>query len=148
MKFIKEVHNAEAIPSPARGKATIFCIIAIIKNRIIMKLIYRTLLLNKVCAQGSGAARRCAVRLTKRKSLQRYEVYQRSTQCPSYPVSRSIKAQPIVVRKTFLYFDVLKLARVISFKIVSREKRRFLGRTGRFYAFTFGISQKSAVLIY
>ena len=54
----------------------IFCIVAIIKNRIIMKLIYRTLLLNKVCAQGSGAARRSAVSLTKRKSLQRYEVYQ------------------------------------------------------------------------
>ena len=35
-------------------------------NRIIMKLIYRTLLLNKVCVQGSGAARRCAVSLTKR----------------------------------------------------------------------------------
>lgn len=66
MKFIKEVHNAEAIPSPARGKATIFCIIAIIKNRIIMKLIYRTLLLNKACVQGSGEARRCAVSLTKR----------------------------------------------------------------------------------
>lgn len=31
MKFIKEVHNAEAIPSPARGKAIIFCIVAIIK---------------------------------------------------------------------------------------------------------------------
>ena len=46
------------------------------KNKIIMKLIYRTLLLNKVCAQGSGAARRSAVRLTKRKSFQRYEVYQ------------------------------------------------------------------------
>lgn len=76
MKFIKEVHNAEAIPSPARGKTIIFCIVAIIKNRIIMKLIYRTLLLNKVCAQGSGAARRSAVSLTKRKSLQRYEVYQ------------------------------------------------------------------------
>ena len=58
-----------------------------------MKLIYRTLLLNKVCVQGSGAARRCAVRLTKRKSLQRYEVYQRSTQCRGYPVSRSIMAQ-------------------------------------------------------
>ena len=55
MKFIKEIHNAEG-PSPARGKAIIFCIVAIIKNRIIMKLIYRTLLLNKVCAQGSGAA--------------------------------------------------------------------------------------------
>ena len=95
------------------------------------------MLLNKVCAQGSGAARRCAVSLTKRKSLQRYEIYQRSTQCRGYPVSRSIKAQPIVVRKTFLYFDVLKLARVFSFKIVSREKRRFLGRTGRFYAFRF-----------
>lgn len=40
-----------------------------------MKLIYRTLLLNKVCVQGSGAARRCAVSLTKRKSLQRYGVY-------------------------------------------------------------------------
>ena len=63
-----------------------------------MKLIYRTLLLNKVCVQGSGAARRCAVRLTKRKSLQRYEVYQRSTQCRGYPVSRSIKAQPAVVQ--------------------------------------------------
>ena len=87
--------------------------------------------------QGSGAARRCAVRLTKRKSLQRYEVYQRSTQCRGYPVSRSIKAQPIVVRKTFLYFDVLKLARVFSFQIVNREKRRILERTGRFYAFTF-----------
>lgn len=55
MKFIKEVHNAEG-PSPARGKAIIFCIVAIIKNRIIMKLIYRTLLLNKVCVQGSGVA--------------------------------------------------------------------------------------------
>ena len=32
-----------------------------------MKLIYRTLLLNKVGVQGSGAARRCAVSLTKRK---------------------------------------------------------------------------------
>jgi hypothetical protein len=32
MKFIKEVHNAEAIPSPARGKVTIFCIVAIIKT--------------------------------------------------------------------------------------------------------------------
>lgn len=37
---------------------------------------------------------------------------------------------------------------VFSFQIVNREKRRFLERTGRFYAFTFGISQKSAVLIY
>lgn len=33
MKFIKEVHNAEAIPSPARGKAIIFCIVAIIKEQ-------------------------------------------------------------------------------------------------------------------
>ena len=33
MKFIKEVHNAEAIPSPARGKVTIFCIVAIIKKQ-------------------------------------------------------------------------------------------------------------------
>lgn len=40
-----------------------------------MKLIYRTLLLNKVCVQGSGAASRSAVSLTKRKSLQRYGVY-------------------------------------------------------------------------
>ena len=72
-----------------------------------------------------------------KESLQRYGVYQSNTLRIGYPVSRSIKAQPIVVRKTFLYFDVLKLARVISFKIVNREKRRFLGRTGRFYAFTF-----------
>ena len=61
-----------------------------------MKLIYRTLLLNKVCVQGSGAARRCAVRLTKRKSLQRYEVYQRSTQCRGYPVSRSRESNNIL----------------------------------------------------
>lgn len=33
MKFIKEVHNAEAIPSPARGKAIIFCIVAIITEQ-------------------------------------------------------------------------------------------------------------------
>lgn len=33
MKFIKEVHNAEAIPSPARGTAIIFCIVAIIKKQ-------------------------------------------------------------------------------------------------------------------
>lgn len=33
MKFIKEVHNAQAIPSPARGKAIIFCIVAIIKKK-------------------------------------------------------------------------------------------------------------------
>ena len=33
MKFIKEVHNAEAIPSPARVKAIIFCIVAIIKKQ-------------------------------------------------------------------------------------------------------------------
>lgn len=32
MKFIKEVHNVEAIPSPARGKSIIFCIVAIIKK--------------------------------------------------------------------------------------------------------------------
>ena len=61
-----------------------------------MKLIYRTLLLNKVCVQGSGAARRCAVRLTKRKSLQRYEVYQRNLQCPGYPVSRSRESNHIL----------------------------------------------------
>ena len=30
--LIKVIHNAEAIPSPARGKATIFCIVAIIKT--------------------------------------------------------------------------------------------------------------------
>ena len=45
----------------------IFCIVAIIKkqnNNEVGK--YRTLLLNNVCAQGSGAARRCAVSLTKR----------------------------------------------------------------------------------
>ena len=40
------------------------------------QVIYHTLLLNKVCAQGSGAARRSAVGLTKGKSLQRYGVYQ------------------------------------------------------------------------
>ena len=102
-----------------------------------MKLIYRTLLLNKVCVQGSGAARRCVVSKTYKYSMQRSAVNQRNLQCRGYPVSRSIKAQPIVVRKTFLYFDVLKLARVFSFQIVNREKRRFLGRTGRFYAFTF-----------
>ena len=33
MKFIIEVHNAQAIPSPARGKAIIFCIVAIIKKQ-------------------------------------------------------------------------------------------------------------------
>jgi len=59
-----------------------------------------------------------------------------------------IKAKPVVVRKTFLYFDVLKLARVFSFQIVNREKRRIFERIGRFYEFTFGISQKSDVLIY
>ena len=41
-----------------------------------MKLIYRTLLLNKVCAQGSGEARRCAVSKTYKYSMQRYAVYQ------------------------------------------------------------------------
>jgi len=73
--------------------------------------------------------------------LQRFAVNQRNLQCPGYPVSRSIKAQPIVVRKTFLYFDVLKLARVFSFQIVNREKRQILERIGRFYEFTFGISK-------
>lgn len=34
--FIKDVNYAEG-PSPARGKAIIFCIVAIIKNRIIIK---------------------------------------------------------------------------------------------------------------
>lgn len=29
--LIKEIYNAEAIPSPACGKAIIFCIVAIIK---------------------------------------------------------------------------------------------------------------------
>lgn len=90
-----------------------------------MKLIYRTLLLNKVCVQGSGEARRSAVRLTKRKSLQRYGVYQ-----------------------TTLFFDVYLTWLIFSFQIVNREKRRFLERTGQFYEFTFGISQKSAVLFY
>ncbi len=33
MKFIKEVHNAQAIPSPARGKKITFCIVAIIKKQ-------------------------------------------------------------------------------------------------------------------
>ena len=33
MKFIKEVHSAQAIPSPARVKAIIFCIVAIIKKQ-------------------------------------------------------------------------------------------------------------------
>ena len=33
-EFIKEVHNAQAIPSPARGKTIIFCIVAIIKKDI------------------------------------------------------------------------------------------------------------------
>ncbi len=33
MKFIKEIHNAEAIPSPACGIAIIFCIVAIIKKQ-------------------------------------------------------------------------------------------------------------------
>ena len=31
-EFIIEVHNAQAIPSPARGKTIIFCIVAIIKK--------------------------------------------------------------------------------------------------------------------
>ena len=30
--LIKEIYNAQAIPSPARVKAIIFCIVAIIKN--------------------------------------------------------------------------------------------------------------------
>lgn len=30
--LIKEIYNAEAIPSPACGKAIIFCIVAIIKK--------------------------------------------------------------------------------------------------------------------
>lgn len=33
MKFIKEIHNVEAIPSPARGKTITFCIVAIIKEQ-------------------------------------------------------------------------------------------------------------------
>lgn len=33
MKFIIEVLNAQAIPSPARGKVIIFCIVAIIKKQ-------------------------------------------------------------------------------------------------------------------
>ena len=48
----------------------------------------------------------------------------------------------LVFLRLFNVFDFF------SFQIVNREKRRFLERTGRFYAFTFGISQKSAVLIY
>ena len=38
-----------------------------------MKLIYRTLLLNKVCVQGSGAA--AVVLLARRKGKERYGVY-------------------------------------------------------------------------
>lgn len=30
--LIKEIYNAQAIPSPARGKAIIFCIVAIINT--------------------------------------------------------------------------------------------------------------------
>lgn len=33
MKFIIEVHNAQALPSPARGKTIPFCIVAIIKEQ-------------------------------------------------------------------------------------------------------------------
>ena len=53
-----------------------------------MKLIYRTLLLNKACVQGSGAARRCAVSKTYKYSMQRSAVNQRNLQCRGYPVSR------------------------------------------------------------
>lgn len=51
-----------------------------------------------------------------KESLQRYGVYQSNTLRIGYPVSRSIKAQPIVVRKTFLYFDVLNLLVFFRFK--------------------------------
>ena len=54
-----------------------------------MKLIYRTLLLNKVCVQGSGAARRCVICKTYKYSMQRSAVNQSNTQCRGYPVSRS-----------------------------------------------------------
>ena len=60
------------------------------------QVIYRTLLLNKVCAQGSGEARRSAVRLTKRKSMQRFAVKQRNLQCIGYPVSRSRESNHIL----------------------------------------------------
>lgn len=89
-----------------------------------MKLIYRTLLLNKVCAQGSGAtaAQQSDWRWVKVCSDMKF-----------------IK-QP-------LFWPLFNVFDFFSFQIVNREKRRFLERTGRFYAFTFGISQKSAVLI-
>lgn len=80
-----------------------------------------------MCAR-FGRSRRCVICKTYKYSMQRSAVNQRSTQCRGYPVSRSIMAQPIVVRKTFLYFDVLKLARVFSFQNVNREKRRFFGK--------------------
>ena len=83
-----------------------------------MKLIYRTLLLNKVCAQGSGAAA---------------------------ALSRTNDTEYI---KQPLFWPLFNVFDFFSFQIVNREKRLFLERTGRFYAFTFGISQKSAVLIY
>ena len=76
-----------------------------------------------------GEARRCAVSKTYKYSMQH-------------------SAVPVVVRKSLLYFDVLKLARVFPIQIVNSEKRRILERIGRFYEFTFGISQKSDVLIY
>ena len=57
---------------------------------------YHTLLLNKVCVQGSGAARRCAVSKTYKYSMQRSAVNQRNLQCLGYPVSRSRESNHIL----------------------------------------------------
>lgn len=52
------------------------------------------------------------------------------------------------ISNNLVFLRLFNVIDFFSFQIVNREKRRFLERTGRFYAVTFGISQKSAVLIY
>ena len=98
-----------------------------------------------MCAR-FGRSRRCAVSITYKYSMQRFAVYQRHIQCPR--LSRLKVCSDTEYIKQPCFFDVYLTCLFFSFQIVNREKRRYLERTGRFYAFTFGISQKSDVLIY